>query len=224
MILCIDQVIPTELLRQTRAALADTDFHDGRETAGWHARTVKNNQQANGHHPEIARLRQAITEELNRHLLFRMAARPKRMKPLMFSRYEPGMDYGNHVDDAIMPTPEGAMRTDLSFTLFLEEPEHYEGGELLIDNTAGEQTYKLPAGALVLYPSSTLHRVEPVTEGRRLAAVGWVQSQVRDPQQREILFDLDTTRRQIFEQSGKTRHFDLISKSLTNLLRMWADI
>nr|WP_223287248.1 Fe2+-dependent dioxygenase [Halomonas elongata] len=116
------------------------------------------------------------------------------------------------------------MRTDLSFTLFLEEPEHYEGGELLIDNTAGEQTYKLPAGALVLYPSSTLHRVEPVTEGRRLAAVGWVQSQVRDPQQREILFDLDTTRRQIFEQSGKTRHFDLISKSLTNLLRMWADI
>ncbi|GAA0631511.1 Fe2+-dependent dioxygenase [Halomonas beimenensis] len=223
-ILCIDQAISPELLSRVRATLAETDFRDGRETAGWHARTVKQNEQADGRRPEIAELRQEVAKALQANPLFQMAARPKRMKPLMFSRYQEGMTYGNHVDDAIMATPQGAMRTDLSFTLFLNDPDSYDGGELLVDSTAGEQTYKLPAGALILYPSSTLHRVEPVTRGERLAAVGWAQSQVRDPQQREILFDLDTTRRQEFEANGKTRTFDMLSKSLANLLRMWAEV
>ncbi|QOR37137.1 Fe2+-dependent dioxygenase [Billgrantia diversa] len=224
MILCIDQAVSPELLSRVRTILADTDFRDGRETAGWHARTVKQNEQADGRLPEIGELRQELTKTLQAHPLFQMAARPRRMKPLMFSRYQEGMTYGNHVDDAVMATPQGAMRTDLSFTLFLSEPESYDGGELLIDSTAGEQTYKLPAGGLILYPSSTLHRVEPVVRGERLAAVGWAQSQVRDPQQREILFDLDTTRRQEFEANGKTQTFDMLSKSLANLLRMWAEI
>ncbi|MCK2182904.1 Fe2+-dependent dioxygenase [Halomonas getboli] len=224
MILCIDQAIPPELLSHVRTTLADSEFRDGRETAGWHARTVKQNQQADGRRPEIAELRQDIAKALQAHPLFQMAARPKRLKPLMFSRYQPGMSYGNHVDDAVMAGPQGAMRTDLSFTLFLNDPDGYEGGELLMDTTAGEQTYKLPAGGLILYPSSTLHRVEPVTRGERLAAVGWAQSQVRDPQQREILFDLDTTRRQEFDANGKTRTFDMLSKSLANLLRMWAEV
>ncbi len=224
MILCIDQVISPELLARVQATLADSAFRDGRETAGWHARTVKQNEQADGRQPEVVALREELASALQRHPLFQMAARPRRMKPLMFSRYQEGMSYGNHVDDAIMATPQGAMRTDLSFTLFLNDPDSYEGGELLIDSTAGEQTYKLPAGALILYPSSTLHRVEPVIRGDRLAAVGWAQSQVRDPQQREILFDLDTTRRQEFEAHGKTRTFDMLSKSLANLLRMWAEI
>ena len=224
MILCIDQVIPTPLLSRVQATLADTTYRDGRETAGWHARTVKQNEQADGRLPQVVRLRKELESTLQRHPLFQMAARPRRMKPLMFSRYQEGMSYGNHVDDAIMATPEEAMRTDLSFTLFLNDPDSYTGGELVIDTTAGEQTYKLPAGALVLYPSSTLHRVDPVTRGQRLAAVGWAQSQVRDPQQREILFDLDTTRRQEFEAHGKTRTFDMLSKSLANLLRMWAEI
>ncbi|MDR5866042.1 Fe2+-dependent dioxygenase [Halomonas koreensis] len=224
MILCIDQAISHELLTRIRTTLADTAFRDGRETAGWHARTVKQNQQADGREPEIAELRQEVAKALQSNPLFQMAARPRRMKPLMFSRYQEGMTYGNHVDDAVMATPQGPMRTDLSFTLFLNDPDHYDGGELLVDSTAGEQTYKLPAGALILYPSSTLHRVEPVTRGERLAAVGWAQSQVRDPQQREILFDLDTTRRQEFEANGKTRTFDMMSKSLANLLRMWAEV
>ncbi|WP_016855600.1 Fe2+-dependent dioxygenase [Halomonas smyrnensis] len=224
MILCIDQAIPSELLTRVRATLADSEFRDGRETAGWHARTVKQNEQADGRRPDIAELRQEIARVLQAHSLFQMAARPKRIKPLMFSRYQPGMSYGNHVDDAVMATPQGAMRTDLSFTLFLNDPDSYDGGELLMDTTAGEQTYKLPAGGLILYPSSTLHRVEPVTRGERLAAVGWAQSQVRDPQQREILFDLDTTRRQEFDANGKTRTFDMLSKSLANLLRMWAEV
>ncbi|QFU00555.1 PKHD-type hydroxylase [Halomonas sp. THAF5a] len=223
MILCIAQIIPEELLQRIQTTLADTPFQDGRETAGWHARTVKHNRQAEGRHPAVGALREEVTGHLQRHALFQMAVRPRRMKPLMFSRYEPGMSYGNHVDDAIMGSPSGAMRTDISFTLFLGDPDSYDGGELLIETTGGEQTFKLPAGSLVLYPSSTLHRVEPVTRGERLAAVGWAQSLVRDPQQREVLFDLDSTRRRLFEESGKTATFDTLSKSLANLLRMWAD-
>lgn len=222
-ILCIAQIIPEELLQRIQTTLADTPFQDGRETAGWHARTVKHNRQAEGRHPAVGALREEVTGHLQRHALFQMAVRPRRMKPLMFSRYEPGMSYGNHVDDAIMGSPSGAMRTDISFTLFLGDPDSYDGGELLIETTGGEQTFKLPAGSLVLYPSSTLHRVEPVTRGERLAAVGWAQSLVRDPQQREVLFDLDSTRRRLFEESGKTATFDTLSKSLANLLRMWAD-
>ncbi|TLF50430.1 Fe2+-dependent dioxygenase [Halomonas urmiana] len=223
MILCIAQIIPEELLQRIQSTLADTPFQDGRETAGWHARTVKHNHQAESSHPAVSALREEVVGHLQRHALFQMAVRPRRMKPLMFSRYEPGMSYGNHVDDAIMGSPGGAMRTDISFTLFLGDPDAYDGGELLIETTGGEQTFKLPAGSLVLYPSSTLHRVEPVTRGERLAAVGWAQSLVRDPQQREVLFDLDTTRRRLFEENGKTPTFDTLSKSLANLLRMWAD-
>ena len=116
------------------------------------------------------------------------------------------------------------IRSDLSFTLFLSPPDAYDGGELVIEGSAGEQAFKLPAGGLVLYPSSTLHRVAPVTRGERLAAVSWVQSQVRDPACREILFDLDTARRTLFQREGKSREFDLLSKSLANLLRLWAEV
>ena len=223
MILCIADIISPELLERARATLAEVPFKDGRETAGWHARTVKHNQQADGRDPEVA-LRDALTRALTGHPLFQMAVRPSRMKPLMFSRYDVGMAYGNHVDDAVMGSPAGALRTDISYTLFLEDPANYDGGELLIESTAGEQTFKLPAGSLVLYPSSTLHRVEEVTRGQRLAAVGWAQSQIRDPRQREVLFDLDTTRRQLFDAQGNTDAFKTLSKSYANLLRMWADV
>lgn len=224
MILCIDKVLSGDQLQRIRQALDASDFRDGRETAGWHARTVKRNQQASSQDPAIAALRDEVMQTLSAHTLFQIAARPRRMKPVMFSRYQQGMTYGNHVDDAVMPTPQGPMRTDLSFTLFLGDPDSYEGGELVTETTQGEQRFKLPAGSMILYPSSTLHRVEAVTQGERLAAVGWLQSQVRQPEQREVLFDLDTTRRQIFERDGKTAEFDAISKSLANLLRMWAEI
>ncbi|WP_458527294.1 Fe2+-dependent dioxygenase [Onishia taeanensis] len=224
MILCIADILSSEQLDRARDALAEVPFKDGRETAGWHARTVKHNQQADGRSPEVAALREELTQALTRHPLFQMAVRPARMKPLMFSRYDVGMAYGNHVDDAVMGSPNGTLRTDISYTLFLEDPANYDGGELLIESTAGEQTFKLPAGSLVLYPSSTLHRVEEVTRGRRLAAVGWAQSQIRDPRQREVLFDLDTTRRQLFDAQGNTDAFKTLSKSYANLLRMWAEV
>ena len=118
----------------------------------------------------------------------------------------------------------GRLRTDISFTLFLDDPESYDGGELVTDTTAGEQSYKLPAGSAVIYPSSTLHRVEPVSRGQRRVAIGWVQSTIRDPAQREVLFDLDSARRQLFEREGKSAEFDLLTKSLANLQRFWAEI
>jgi PKHD-type hydroxylase len=200
----------------------DELFVDGRSTAGWHARKVKHNEQADAGADIVQTWRQRVGDSIRRHPLFQMAARPARMTPVRFSRYRAGMHYGNHVDDPVMGG-ERPVRTDLSFTLFLEAPEDYDGGELVTDTTAGEQRYKLPAGAMILYPSSTLHRVEPVTRGRRLAAIGWVQSQVRDPGAREILFDLDTARRQLFEREGKSTEFDLLSKSLANLQRLWVD-
>ena len=137
----------------------------------------------------------------------------------MFSAYEPGMRYGSHVDDALMQ----GMRTDVSFTLFLSDPDSYDGGELVIESASGEDAMKLPAGSLVAYPSTALHHVAAVTRGTRLAAVGWARSYVRDGAQREMLFDLDTARRQIFAEGGKTPEYDLVSKSLANLLRMWVE-
>jgi PKHD-type hydroxylase len=148
-----------------------------------------------------------------------MAVRPKKLTPLIFARYGPGETYGSHVDDAIMQ----GLRTDVSFTLFLSEPDSYEGGELVIDSSGGEESVKLPAGSLFLYPSTFLHRVEPVTKGERLVCVGWARSYLRSAEQRELLFDLDRARRALFARGGKTDEFDILSKCTANLLRMWAD-
>ena len=144
------------------------------------------------------------------------------MRPILFSRYTGGMGYGDHVDNALMGD-ESRIRSDLSFTLFLSAPSEYEGGELTIEDTRGTQAYKLDAGALVLYASDTLHRVETVTSGVRQVAVGWVQSLIRDPRQRQIVFDLEVVRRQLFQQQGKTPQFDMLSKSISNLWRLWVE-
>lgn len=224
MILCIGDVLSQETVSLVRETLASTSFRDGRETAGWHARTVKRNTQADGRQPDVQAVRERVDRAIAESTLFQMSARPLRTKPVLFSRYEPGMNYGSHVDDAVMGAGGEAMRTDIAFTLFLSDADGYDGGELITDTTAGEQQYKLPAGSMVVYPASTLHRVAPVTRGERLAAVGWCQSQVRDPAQREILFDLDTTRRRLFNDQGKTEDFDAVSKSLANLLRLWAEV
>lgn len=224
MILCIGEVLSKEAVERIRNELEQLPFKDGRETAGWHARTVKKNQQADVNDPGVQALRAEINHAISKHPLFQMAVRPRRVLPLRFSRYSDDMEYGFHVDDAVMDHPDGLLRTDVSFTLFLSDEDSYDGGELVTDTTSGDQSYKLPAGSMVVYPSSTLHRVAPVTRGERLAAIGWAQSQVRDPAQREVLFDLDTARRQIFNEHGKTEQFDSVSKSLANLLRMWSEV
>lgn len=222
MIFSIDEVLTPEELKFIVESLDTADFVDGQTTAGWHAKFVKNNMQLKGEATYAKDLRELIKSALKRNALFQSAVQPKIIHSMLFSRYETGMSYGRHVDNALMGNQE-FWRSDVSFTVFLSSPSTYEGGELVIECTDGDRTYKLDVGSMIVYPSSTLHRVEPVTQGVRLAAVGWVQSLVRDPNEREILFDLDTARRSIFAKEGKTIEFDLISKSYANLLRKWAE-
>ncbi|NJL49844.1 MAG: Fe2+-dependent dioxygenase [Leptolyngbyaceae cyanobacterium SM2_5_2] len=224
MILCIGAVLtPTELDAIT-AILAKADFVDGKTTAGWHAQAVKHNAQLPSESSALKDIRALIAKALQRNGLFQIVARPRTIHPMLISRYEVGMSYGPHTDNALMTYQGQPMRSDVSFTLFLSDPETYQGGELVIDSSAGEQAFKLEAGALVLYPASTLHRVNPVTLGVRLVAVSWVQSLVRDPAQRELLFDLETASQSLYEQHGKTREFDLLAKVQSNLLRQWAEL
>ncbi|MEO0378193.1 MAG: Fe2+-dependent dioxygenase [Cyanobacteria bacterium P01_A01_bin.17] len=217
MIVEIENVLTAEELEYLTSALSKAQFVDGKVTAGWHAKQVKQNLQMPRNAPEATDLRTLVESALKRHPLFNAVARPRKIHSILFSRYEAGMSYGSHVDNALM----GQWRSDISFTLFLGTA--YQGGELVIEHSDGERRYRLGTGDAIAYPSSTLHRVEPVTEGTRLVAVGWVQSLIRDPQQRELLFDLDTARRSLFAREGKTIEFDLISKSHANLLRQWAN-
>ncbi len=222
MIVCIASVLSPEQLAEVRGLLAQGHYVDGRQTAGWHARLVKNNRQLAANDPARA-AGDIVRKALLGHEVFRAAVQPQRLRPMLFSRYEPGMDYGSHVDDALMGRDGEKLRSDVSMTVFLSDPESYEGGELVVEGTGGEQSYKLEAGAAIVYPSNTLHRVAPVTHGVREVAVSWAQSLVRDPARREVLFDLDTARRGLFQREGKSREFDLLSKSHANLLRMWAE-
>ena len=208
---------PAEVAALAEAARA-LDFADGRKTAGRFAREVKANDQATAT-PARDAILALIGWALQQNVVFRAAARPKAMTPLILSRYREGQTYGLHVDDAMMQ----GLRTDLSFTLFLADPDSYDGGALIIEDTLEARSIKLKAGDLILYPSTTLHRVEAVTRGERLAVVGWVQSLIRDGQQREMLFDLDQSVEAVFAAEGKSPLFDRLAKTRSNLLRMWAE-
>ena len=222
MILTIDSAITPEEYKQLVDILAEAKFVDGKATAGWHAKLVKHNTQLDKESSQAKELLDLVKAALKRNPLFKAAIGPKIIHSLLFSRYESGMSYGLHTDNAFMGSQQ-FLRSDVSFTLFLSPPNAYQGGELIIESADGERSYKLEARSLVAYPSSTLHRVEKVTAGVRLAAVGWVQCLVRDGAKREILFDLDTVRRSLFAREGKTVEFDLLSKTHANLLRQWGE-
>jgi len=192
-------------------------FADGRKTAGWHANTVKNNEQAPAATAQAAS--EMVRKALLAHPVFKAAAVPKQFVKILLSRYQPGMAYGTHVDDALM----GGVRTDLSFTLFLTDPASYDGGALIVEGNEGDTEVKLPAGSLVLYPTTTLHRVEPVTRGERLAIAGWVRSYVRSHEEREILFDLENTIAALREAKADRAILDRLFKVRANLIRKWAD-
>ncbi len=218
MLITIADVLSREDLDEIRSMLGAMRFEDGRATAGWSARLVKENEQAR-EGAALALLRERVSKAILENEVFSLAARPKALTPLLFSRYTEGQHYGSHVDNPLM----NGIRTDVSFTLFLADSDTYDGGELVIESMAGEEEVKLPAGHLVAYDSTTLHRVAAVTRGERLVAVGWAQSYVRDSARRELLFDLETARRNLFAQSGKTPEFDLLAKTSANLFRMWAE-
>lgn len=218
MMLCIADVLSVAECQQINDWLAATPFTDGRHTAGWHARSVKNNEQADGRHTFSQQANDILQQALHRNELFMAAALPRTLQPFLFARYGVGMHYGQHVDDAIM----GNVRSDIALTVFLSAAEDYDGGELVIDSTAGEQAYKLPAGHALIYPANSLHEVAAVTRGERRVALSWVQSLVRDSERRNLLFDLDRTRRRLFEQQGKSPEFDNLARIYANLLRLWA--
>ncbi|MGF1491006.1 MAG: Fe2+-dependent dioxygenase [Microcoleaceae cyanobacterium] len=217
MILKLPKVLSSEELAHFQSTLSQAEFIDGKLTAGWYAKQVKNNLQLKG--AAAKDLREQVKSVLERNNLFQAAVRPKYIHSILLSRYESGMTYGRHTDNALM----GQCRSDVSFTLFLNDPEDYDGGELVVEGADDESRYKLSAGSALVYPSSSLHRVDAVKQGARLVAVGWVQSWVRNPAQRELLFDLDTVRRSLYSKAGKTDEFDLLCKSLANLLRQWAE-
>jgi PKHD-type hydroxylase len=219
----IDSVLSWPQVKALRAVLADGEFTDGEKTAGFRARRVKHNQQLSTKSPRRKEFDAMIVDRLRHNAEFQRIAIPRTIQRPLFSRYGIGMNYGMHVDDALMGK-DTKIRSDLSVTVFISSPDDYEGGELEMNSPFGPQEVKLPAGWAVVYPSSTLHRVKPVTAGERLAAVTWVQSFVADPARREILYDLDRVRRRLGEVDPDGDETDLAFKSYANLLRMWSDM
>ena len=222
MLLHLPEVLSPEELEKIRAGLQQGTFADGRASAGRLAGEVKQNEEFQAPRSEREPLELCVAQALQRHPMVQRHALPLRISHPIFSRYRPGMHYGWHTDDAVMG--EGGYRSDLAATVFLSEPSEYEGGALVVETPYGEQTARYPAGDAVLYPAGRLHRVEEVTAGERWVAVLWIQSQVRDEQQREILQTLDALRSQRMEKGPEDDELTKLDWVYSRLLRMWADV
>lgn len=199
-------------------------FRDGRETAGVAARLVKSNEEMMPDEQAQQLLNRILMSSLGEQQRFHYAAMPAKLADFILARYEPGMEYGDHVDEPVMGGPGPKFRTDISMTVFLTPPESYDGGELVMRTSFGDNRVKLAAGDAVMYPSSSLHHVAKVTRGQRIVALTWIQSQVRDPARREILFDLATSRDRLHEQESGSELHQRVDRSYANLLRMWAEV
>ncbi len=227
MLLHIPEVLNKDQLKLCRELLNQAEWTDGRVTAGTQAAKVKNNRQLPEDGPEAKQLRALVLEALSKSALFFTAALPKRIYPPLFNRYGgEANSFGNHVDNAIRTHPATAqhVRTDMSFTLFLADPDEYDGGELVIEDGFAGRPVKLPAGDLILYPSYSVHRVEPVTRGSRLACFSWLESMVREPQHRELLYELDMAILAQREQYGDNDISVRLTSCYHNLMRMWAAV
>ena len=226
MLLHIPEVLTAEQVAHCRRVLEKAEWVDGRVTAGHQSARAKDNTQVPEGHPAARELGDLILAALERNPLFMAAALPSKVFPPLFNRYEGGQSFGNHVDNAVRQvtgTPH-RVRTDLSVTLFLAQPEEYDGCELLVEDTYGVHGVKLPAGDLILYPASSLHRVNPVTRGARLASFFWVQSMVRDDGERALLFDLDTSVQRLVQDAPDHPAAVQLTNVYHNLLRRWADV
>jgi PKHD-type hydroxylase len=225
MIVAIPDVLSAAQLQEVRATLAAASWIDGKATAGHQSARSKDNEQLPEDSPAARRLGDLVLAALERNPRFISAALPMKVFPPLFNRYSGGQSFGVHVDNAIRQirgTPH-RVRTDLSATLFISEPGHYDGGELVVEDTYGPHTVKLPAGHLLLYPASSLHKVQPVTRGVRAASFFWVQSMVRDDAQRTLLFDLDTCIQRLAGENRDDPSVLQLTGVYHNLLRMWAD-
>jgi len=229
MLLHVKEVLNADELREARAILKRAAWGDGRVTAGVQSAQMKNNEQLPQDGADTQALQRIVLGGLNRHAVFFSAALPKRVFPPLFNRYGGASNsFGSHVDNAVrfIPGTQGErVRTDVSCTLFLNEPDDYDGGELIVDDTFGAQRIKLPAGDMVLYPGTSVHRVEPVTRGHRIASFFWLESMVRSDEARRLLFDMDSHLMRLRASVGETDPAVIgLTGTYHNLLRMWAEV
>ena len=224
MIVQIPGVLTPDQVRYMRERLAASPWVDGLATAGYQGARVKDNRQIDEAAPLARELGDIVLGALERNPLFISAALPNRVYPPLFNRYEGGMHFGNHVDNAVrlLPGNGAKIRTDISATLFLSSTEEYDGGELLVEDTYGAHAIKLPAGDMVMYPATSLHRVTPVARGARLASFLWIESMVRNDAQRTLLFDLDNAIQRLNASGADATACAHLTACYHNLLRMWA--
>lgn len=225
MLLAIPEVLSAEQVKQARQILDSAEWVDGKVTAGHQSALAKNNQQLPEGSPAAHDLGEMILAALGQNALFISAALPLRVFPPLFNRYTGGQAFGTHVDNAIRQVPGTGhrIRTDLSATLFFAQPEEYDGGELVVEDTYGVHSVKLPAGHLVLYPSTSLHHVRPVTRGSRIASFFWIQSMVRDDGERTLLFDLDVAIQKLNRDFPQDSPAIQLTGIYHNLMRRWAE-
>jgi len=224
MLIIIPEVLNKEELAVVRDYISRADFVDGKLSAGSEAIVVKNNLEMQISDQKTAQLNNLVMGKLVKHPVYLNAAMPAKIAAPFYAKYSAGMQYGNHIDDPVMGPAGQRYRTDLSITVFLNSPEDYDGGELVVQTAFGEQRVKPEAGNAVMYPSGSTHRVAEVTRGERIVAVTWLQSMVRDPSQRELLYRLSQARDILLEKSNGEKETELVSNTYINLVRMWSEI
>lgn len=225
MLLRIPNVLNPEELAKLQDLMAKANWVDGKVTAGTQSAQVKRNMQLPEESEVAETSRKIVLQALSRNALFFSAALPKKIYPPLFNQYREGMDFGAHIDNAVRThaLTGNHVRTDISSTLFISPPESYEGGELVIEDTYGVQSVKLPAGDMVLYPGTSLHHVRPVSKGARIACFFWTQSMIRDDGQRTLLFDMDAAISTLRQEHGDSAAVIRLTGNYHNLIRMWAD-
>ncbi|MFV1998057.1 MAG: Fe2+-dependent dioxygenase [Acidiferrobacterales bacterium] len=224
MMLQLERVLKPEQLENVRRTLARAEFVNGKLSAGKTASAVKNNEELKTTAQLMELLNNEVMGSLVSHPIYQAGALPQRVASPFYARYTPGMFYGDHVDDPVMGIEGQHYRSDISITVFLNDPEEYEGGELVINSSYGQNKVKLAAGDAVMYPSSSLHHVTEVTKGERLVAVTWVQSMVRHPAQRELLYTLYQAKEKLLESAPNEEISNQVNTAYVNLMRMWVDI
>lgn len=226
MLLHIPKVLDAEALLHLQTLMQQAEWVDGKVTAGTQSAQVKRNIQLPETCAEAVQAREIVLRALAKNALFFSAALPKKIYPPLFNQYREGMDFGNHVDNAVRSHAANGLhvRTDISSTLFLTDPDSYDGGELVIEDTYGQQMVKLSAGDMVLYPGTSLHHVRPVTRGTRTACFFWTKSMIRDDAQRTLLLDMDAAIATLREQVGDNAAVIRLTGNYHNLIRMWADV
>ncbi len=223
MLIWLPKVLEPATLARVRDFVAGAEFRDGKPSAGNLGRAVKENEELDRTTPEKAAIDALVTGALERNPMFEVAARPKKFTQPIYSRYRPGMQYGRHMDNPTMGRGDERLRIDLSITLFLSEPESYEGGELTVETEYGPREAKLPAGDAIVYPTVYYHEVKPVTKGERLAAVMWIQSLIKEPFRRALLYELSTVADWLHRQHPDSGPDKQLVKVQMNLLRLWAE-